>query len=298
MNMTELADALLPRTVPIFYREPLNCGWTTRIVRIGNDFIELAETVAYPRGHGQDSDQGLIRASGLALRFIDARTIFERPAGLPAFPGLETGGRIWHRIHRDDRRLLRLLKLEAVATITIDARRRARLVLSHTAAHLLALGVEAVRPDARATATATAASTSTSTAESLLSNIEWAQVDVQLTPLMSPSDIERITAHANRLIQADAKLTPSLHREVAEARSITVDGKCLRCAALHLARAGPIGPMDLTHVNLGRDRERLRCTFPQSRIDLGAYYFKPGSRLADTGAGPNPRRSSQGASLI
>jgi Ser-tRNA(Ala) deacylase AlaX len=67
---------------------------------------------------------------------------------IPDFPDIQVDGIIEHVVHGDDMPLVALLTEGQQVAVCIDRLRRARLSLSHTASHLLYLGVMEVRPDA------------------------------------------------------------------------------------------------------------------------------------------------------
>ncbi|MCD2513337.1 hypothetical protein [Comamonas endophytica] len=136
-------------TQRLYYQDFFLCEALTRIVRVEEDSIELDSTVAYPEGSGQECDQGAIcLENGTLLRFIGVKKIYTRLAGLKEFPGLQVDGVIQHLVAEGDRPLLGGLEPGMPATMRIDVERRARLALSHTASHLLYLGIGKIRPDA------------------------------------------------------------------------------------------------------------------------------------------------------
>lgn len=137
------------KTHRLYYQDFLLREAQTRVVRVEKDAIELEATVAYPVGGGQESDHGIIRfENGTTLRFDGAKKLYTHSAGLSEFPGLQVDGVIQHVIVEEDQPQLSRIEQGMSAIVSIDVDRRARLALSHTASHLLYLGIGQIRPDA------------------------------------------------------------------------------------------------------------------------------------------------------
>jgi alanyl-tRNA synthetase len=233
----------------------------TRVVRIEQDSIEFEATVAYPEGGGQEADHGVIRLEdGTSLRFDWAKKIYTRPAALPEFPGLQVDGIILHRIVEADRPLLGAVRPGMAATVDIDIERRARLSLSHTASHLLYLGVGRIRPDA--------------IPGTIGCHIkpDGARFDFAVERRFEPDELLAIEAAANGYVERDAAITVSAHDAVPDARLWHCEGKTIPCGGTHIARAAPIGPLQIKRRGLGAGKERISCVFPQALPQTDLYH--------------------------
>src|SRR5471032_646041 len=141
--------ALNRKTQKRYYDDPSLGECIAHVVKVDGNRVELDATVAYPKGGGQDADQGMIvLPDGRQIRFIHVRKMYGNRAMIPDFPDILVDGIIEHVVHEDDVALLALLTEGRQVVVCIDRLRRARLSLSHTESHLLYLGVMDVRPDA------------------------------------------------------------------------------------------------------------------------------------------------------
>lgn len=233
----------------------------TRVTKIGPDTVELAATVAFPEGGGQESDQGHIALDdGRIVRFIHARKIYGELAGLPGFPDLQVGGVIWHQVHPEDLPLLHDMEAGQSATVCIDVERRARLSLSHSASHLLYAAVLAQRPEALGA--------------TLGCHIKEgaARFDFALEARFTPEDLEAIARRSNDLVTRDVPIELRNHPGIPDARTWHCDGLAIPCGGTHIERTGAIGPIVVKRKGLGAGKERIGCEFPQALIMTDRYH--------------------------
>ncbi|MCW5254950.1 alanyl-tRNA editing protein [Verminephrobacter aporrectodeae subsp. tuberculatae] len=251
------------RTRRLYYEDFLLYKAPARVVRIEDDSIELDATVAYPEGGGQEADHGtIVLDDGTVLRFDDAKKLYLHPAGLAEFPGLQVGGVIKHVIVPEDRLLLRQASLGAPVVVQIDVERRARLALSHTASHLLYLGISQVRPEA---------------IESTIGchiRPHGARFDFAVENRFEADELARIELVANAYVQSNALVSVSAHAAEPDARLWHCDGRVIPCGGIHLTSAASIGPLQVRRRGLGRGKERISCEFPQAMPALDGYHAK------------------------
>lgn len=121
------------------YRDRYACCCTAAVVKVNSFGVALNRTVAYPEGGGQESDRGVIRAGERVVRFGDVRRLFGAPLNLsePEFKDFTVGGSIFHVPLPEDREVAESLVSAEEVEVEIDAGRRERLSVSHTASHLL-----------------------------------------------------------------------------------------------------------------------------------------------------------------
>jgi Ser-tRNA(Ala) deacylase AlaX len=233
---------------------------TATVVRIGEDHLELSATMAYPEGGGQESDHGVITCAGKDFRFIGAKKMYGELAGIPDFAGVQVGGVVWHIIHPDDRAALGAIEPGAVASIHIDVERRARLSLSHTASHLLFIGVGIHRPDA------------TNSTLGCHIRIDSARFDFALQQRFSADEVAAIEATANKLVARDERVTVDAHETVPDARTWRCDQFSISCAGTHIDRTSPVGVLHIRRKGLGAGKERLVCMFPEATFEVDRYH--------------------------
>jgi alanyl-tRNA synthetase len=243
-----------------YYEDPYLSCCPAVVVRSGEDYIELDGTVAYPEGGGQESDRGVIRlASGRVVRFVEAKRMYGHAPQLEGFPDIQVEGVIWHMIHPDDRAIAATIQAGAAIEVEIDVERRARLSLSHSASHLVYLGIAQHRPDA-------------------LPGIlgchikpDGARFDFKVAQRFTPEEVEAIAAYANALVHRDIDMRVQAHAEHPDARIWHCEAHQIPCGGTHLQSAGAIGPVRVRRKCLGAGKERLSCEFAQATVDLAPY---------------------------
>lgn len=249
------------KTHRLYYQDFFLSENLARVVRIEKESIELDSTIAYPEGGGQESDHGFIRMeNGIILRFNGAKKVYTRLAGLSEFPGLQVDGVIQHLIVEDDRPLLERVQAGMQATVSIDIERRARLALSHTASHLLYLGIEKIRPDAVDSTIGCHIKT------------DGARFDFSVETRFSAEELLSIEQCSNGYVQRNASITVSAHHQVPDARLWHCETAVIPCGGIHIAQAAPIGPLQVRRRGLGTGKERISCVFPQAIFQLDNYH--------------------------
>ncbi len=248
----------------LYQEDPFLCQAEARIVRVGADHIELDATCAYPEGGGQESDTGvLILESGSRLRFVSAQRMYGHPCGLPDFPDILVGGVIWHTILPEDRPGLLEARQGMGARVIIDVARRAHLTVSHTASHLLYLGIERHRPDA--------------IGRTLGCHIreDGARFDFAVEERFTPEEIAAIASTANELVTRDLAITTDADTAMKDARRWHCASHVIPCGGTHWDHTGAVGQMEVRRKRLGTGKERLSCHLPDMQVDLGRYHPQP-----------------------
>ncbi|CAB3752060.1 Alanine--tRNA ligase [Paraburkholderia humisilvae] len=249
------------RTTKLFYRDPYLAACETVVIKIDGDWVELADTVAYPEGGGQDADHGrLTLQDGRALRFIDVKKMYGHTAGIPGFPDIQVDGIVLHRIHADDQLLLEHLVPEAGVTVSIDVMRRAALSLSHSASHLLYLAVGLHRPDA--------------VASTLGCHIKigGARFDFGVDQRFTAEDLSKIQETVNERVLRDLAIHLRAHPDVPDARSWHCEDYAIPCGGTHIERTGLIGQVTVRRKSLGIGKERISCDFPHAHVQTDLYH--------------------------
>lgn len=249
------------RTQKLYYDDFFLSQARVRVVKVGPDYVELDATVAYPEGGGQEADHGTITlADGQGLRFIWAKKVYAHLSGLAGFPDVQVDGVIWHMIHPEDVALLAGVQPGCEVTVAIDVERRARLSLSHTASHLLYLGVQKYRPEAIPGIFGCHIKT------------DGARLDFGVEERFSNEEIAQIEAQANDFVARDVNITVSAHPEAPDARLWHSDGYTIPCGGTHLDHAAPVGRMQIKRKGLGAGKERLSCVFPEADFATARYH--------------------------
>jgi alanyl-tRNA synthetase len=175
---------------------------------------------------------------------------------IPDFPDIQMDGIIEHVIHDDDMALAALLTEGQQVVVLIDQLRRARLSLSHTASHLLYLGVMEVRPDA--------------VAATLGCHIrpDAARFDFGIADRFKSEEVTEIERLANALVSRGSAVRVSAHQQYSDARYWECEGNVIPCGGTHIQSTAAIGPMQISRKSLGKCKERLAVNFHEAIFDL------------------------------
>ena len=248
-------------TRKFYYEDPWLAQCQARVVRVGDACIELDATVAYPEGGGQESDIGVIVAeNGNSVGFVHAKKVYGNALLLADFPDIQVDGIIEHMINPGDADLLREIKVGQQVLISIDTRRRAQLSLSHTASHLLYLGVAEVRSDAVAATLGCHIKT------------DGARFDFGVETRFSPEELAEIERIANEYVDRDSAISVYSHAEHYDARYWECEGRIIPCGGTHLDSTRSIGTISVRRKSLGKGKERISCTFEQSQADTSRFH--------------------------
>ena len=248
-------------TEKLYYSDTFLYQTDALVSKVGNDYVELAATVAYPEGGGQESDIGtLTLPTGRAIRFIHARKMYGQRANIAGFPDIQTGGVIEHVIHPDDVQHLASLKAGNRVQIGIDRRRRAQLSLSHTASHLLYLGVGQVRSDALAW--------------TLGCHIrpDGARFDFGVSRRFTSEEVLAIEQIANDFVARSSTVLTYAHPDHIDARYWACEGNVMPCGGTHIGNTAPIGRITVRRKSMGAGKERLSCQFDDASVDVTSFH--------------------------
>lgn len=238
----------------------LRCA-KAKIVKVGNDFIELDATIAYPEGGGQEADTGFIITKDQAkLCFIGAKKHFGRVIFLDDFPNIQVEGIVRHLIHPEDFPGLKTLNVGDEVEAHIDVERRARLSLSHTASHLLYVGISVIRPDA---------------ISGILGchiKVDSARFDFSVKERFTQTQLTEIADVANQMVRRASRITLYAHKAERDARYWECEGHVIPCGGTHIDNSRHVGKLILRRKSLGAGKERITCEFPEAYLDLEKYH--------------------------
>ncbi|WP_312935752.1 alanyl-tRNA editing protein [Pseudomonas sp.] len=254
-----LNNEVLRSTEKLYYQDQYLTAASTRVTRVHADALELDSTVAYPEGGGQEADQGTIELPVGTVRFIWAKKLYGTPIRLEGFKGGKIGGIILHMIHPDDLHLLEQVTPDMPARISIDALRRDRLTLSHSASHFLYAAAIQLRQELE----------------------QWtigchikedgARFDFLVEDAFSTEEVREIERLANELIALEDVIGNTAVQGLEDARLWSYRGIEIPCGGTHLDSPRRIGRLSVRRKRLGKSKERLICEFPDASTDLSFY---------------------------
>jgi Ser-tRNA(Ala) deacylase AlaX len=206
-------------TKKIFWQDPYLTRLDTRITRVDENDVTVAETIFYAFAGGQESDFGA----------IDGRRVVQaRKEGKEIIYTLEEG-------HG--------LKVGEAVTMMIDWERRYRLMRLHFAAELvLELAYQNLKGIEKIGAHIAA--------DKARIDFRWAENVSAAIPLLE--------AAARQIVESDAEIVSAYSDEAEERRTWEVAGFArVPCGGTHLKRTGEVGKIQLKRDNIGKGKERI-----------------------------------------
>jgi alanyl-tRNA synthetase len=249
-------------TIKKYYTDPYIFKTKANVVQVfQNKAIELSQTIAYPEGGGQDSDQGTIThiKSGNKLTFKLVKRMFGHSVKTANENWVNVDGIVFHYIEDDDLEKLSAIEKNDDVIIEIDYQHRHKLSTSHSASHLLYIGVGSVRPE-------------------LISNTigchikeGQARFDFRTDEKFSSSELTTIESISNEFIERDLAISLFASDEHKDARFWQCDGHIIPCGGTHLEQTGSIGNMLIKRKNIGKGKERIICQLENPTYDTHLY---------------------------
>jgi Ser-tRNA(Ala) deacylase AlaX len=248
-------------TKRIYNNHPLLTCAKAKIIKIGADYIELDQTIAYAEGGGQEPDFGTIRTdNGISLSFYNVQKIYTSPVILADFPEIQANGVIWHYINEEDKSKLSDLQEGQEIIINIDIERRAKLSISHSASHVLYMAVQMHRPEA-------------------VNHIFGCHIKPQgarfdfYTDKFTEQDIKNIAQSCHEIIENNYTILNQAHTQNDDARYWICNNIVIPCGGTHIEHTNIIGEMQIKRKGLGAGKERLSCTFEKANTQKQISYM-------------------------
>jgi len=247
-------------TEKIYYQNMLLSSCSAKIIDIGESFIVTDRTIAFPEGGGQEGDRGeIIFNDNSKIAFIDTKKRYGTPVYLDDFPTINIDTQICHFVPPEDQSKLSAISIGDSVTIKININRREKLTISHTASHLLYLGVAQFRPDA---------------VENIIGchiKEEGARFDFSITEKFDQDLIQKVTLFANEMAKDNLPIKLYPHEKNPDAWFWECDNKKIPCGGTHLQATGGMGNIIVKRKNIGKGKDRIMCTFPDASMNLGKY---------------------------
>ena len=205
------------------------------------DVIAIGRSVAFPEGGGQLGDRGTIRQGDRVVAFRDTQKSYGRLIVRPDFPTISVDTEVQLILDApmpdgwDDRRPVE---------ITIDPERRAALTRSHTAAHLVYIGILEVEPGA------------SGWVKGCFIEPAAGRFDLGIAR-MSPEQIEAIRRLAGEWQEADHRIDIEELPGEPECRIWVCNGRRIPCGGTHLESTGPVGALKVSRRSKGKNVERV-----------------------------------------
>lgn len=253
-------NARTPFTQKLYYKDQYQKQHETEFIEIRDNCMVLRETIAYPEGGGQEGDHGWIHTPQGDIPFQSTTLVGGTPIDLPGFKGGKQGGIILHHLPEDAISLVKDLKPGMPARIHIDVDRRQQLTLSHTASHFLYAAALSLRPELDRNTLGCHIKT------------DSARFDFFTETPFTTDDIRIIEQLANDMMAKNKPITMEAHRECPDARTWLYEDIRIPCGGTHLQSPEDVRTISVKRKKLGKNKERLTCSFPDATIRTSCYH--------------------------
>lgn len=249
-------------TIKKYYSDPYLYKIKTNVSQVfQNKAIELSQTIAYPEGGGQDSDQGSIThvKTGYVFSFKLVKRMFGHSVKTDNDNWVNVGGIIFHYVEDSDIEKLDVIEEGDEVIIEIDYTLRHKLSTSHSASHLLYIGVGEVRPDL--------------IKDTIGCHIKEGQArfDFRTDTKFSADELTAIESISNELVKHNLDISLFASKDHPDARFWQCDKHIIPCGGTHLENTGSIGNLQIKRKNIGKGKERIICQLNNPLYDTHQY---------------------------
>ena len=235
-------------TEKVYYDDPFLIKTEAKVIEISSKGIVLDKTVAFPEGGGQEGDRGvlIIKDTLEEIPFIDTQKGVGRVIFLDDFPTIPVDTPIYHKI---EEQLLEKFKIGMEVIVKIDIERRVKLSASHTATHLMLMGIEKFYGEYESKVYGCHIKTS------------GGRLDFRTKEKFDTSTIKEIETYINdTLIKEALDVKTYRHPKEKEALYWECDNIIYPCGGMHLLNTSDINRVVLKKKGLGKNGQRVSFT--------------------------------------
>ena len=234
----------MPMTEKLYYRDPFLRCCRAKVTGVDERGVVLNRTVAFPEGGGQEGDRGLllIPEEDVEIAFTDTQKGLGRCITMQDFPLIQVDTPIYHKVAPEH---LEKFKEGQEIAVALDIDRRMRLAASHSATHLLLMGVESIYENFE------------SRVYGCHIKEEGGRLDFRTPIKFSQEEIRAIEKYANDLIQSDSEISTFAHDQEPEAWYWQCRDTIYPCGGMHLLRTSNIKGITVNRKNLGKTGQRV-----------------------------------------
>jgi len=238
----------LHKTEKIYYKDPFLKKCKAKILDIKDKGIVLEQTIAFPEGGGQEGDKGTITIvkTDEQIKFLDTQKGLGRSIYIDNFPVIQVDTPVYHFIEEKN---LEKFEIGMEIILEIDLNRRMNLAASHTATHLMLMGVESIYENFE------------SKVYGCHIKEDSGRLDFRTTEKFNAETVQKIEDFANKLIANNFEVKTFVHENEPEAWYWECDNVIYPCGGMHLLQTSNIGTIKLRRKNLGKKGQRLSFSF-------------------------------------
>jgi alanyl-tRNA synthetase len=243
-------------TEKVFYKYPYKSSTEATIIDVLDNRVILDKTIAYPEGGGQEGDRGVFIVNEKEVPFFDTQKGLGRTIYLDDFPTINVETVIYHFIDESD---IKEFKVGEKVVVKIDTLRRSKLSISHSAIHLVLMFLEELYPGYEKKVYGASIKE------------DSARLDFRTSEKFTPEQMQYIEEHVNRMVKEAVPIYTFAHKKEPEAWYWRCLDYTIPCGGTHLDNTKYIGKIKVKRKNLGKNGQRVSCSFEESDYFLERY---------------------------
>ncbi len=245
-------------TQKIYYDYPFLSQIEAKVIDIKDDSIVLDKTISYPEGGGQEGDRGVfVLENGKEIKFLDTQKGLGRVVFLENFPTIQVETPIYHKV---DSKYIDEFKIGVELLVKIDIERRYRLSASHSATHLMLMGIEKFYGKYE------------DKVYGCYISPNKGRLDFRTLEKFTRDKLLEVEKYVNDLIRRDLEIKTYPHKDEKEALYWECDEVVYPCGGTHLLSSGAIGEIKIKRKNLGKNGQRSYFEMNNLKLNLECYH--------------------------
>ena len=248
-------------TQKIYYDDPFLTKLEAKVIDINPKGIVLDKTISFPEGGGQEGDKGvlIIKKTNEEIPFIDTQKGVGRVIFLNDFPTISVDTPIYHKVEEG---FLKKFKIGMEVIVKIDIKRRALLSASHSATHLMLMGIEKFYGEYE------------SKVYGCHIKVDGGRLDFRTKEKFNAETIKKIEEYINKeLIKTRLDIKTYRHPKEKEALYWECNSVIYPCGGMHLINTSGLKSITLKKKGLGKNGQRVSFTMEANLSEfIGLYH--------------------------
>ena len=248
-------------TQKIYYDDPFLTKLEAKVIDISSKGVVLDKTISFPEGGGQEGDRGvlIIKETEQKIPFYDTQKGVGRVVFLDDFPTISVETPIYHKVKEDD---LNKFKIGMEVIVQIDIQRRALLSASHSATHLMLMGIEKFYGKYE------------NKVYGCHIKENGGRLDFKTKEKFDTNIIKKIEEYINKeLIKAKLDIKTYRHPKEKEALYWECNSVIYPCGGMHLTNTSGLNSITLKKKGLGKNGQRVSFIMDANLNDfIGLYH--------------------------
>jgi Ser-tRNA(Ala) deacylase AlaX len=239
------------QTMKLFHAMPFAKRCDATVINIDPEKgVVLDQSIAYPESGGQLGDTGelIIESEGVlrSIPFSDTQKGVGRVLMLNDFPSIPVETETFHKISEGD---MSAFHIGQKVVVNINEERRHLLTASHSAIHLVLMGLETLYPGIY------------QVIKGCSIKPTGARLDFRMQEKFSVYDVNAVQGFVQNMIAMNKEMILYQHKLEPEAWYWKLDDYAIPCGGTHLKTTGAIGEVEVKKESLGKTMQRMSISF-------------------------------------